>query len=292
MSKHSTLHLSLILIVLWALNWPASQVALDVMPPVTFRMITLLGGACALFAFSAKANEPMAVPIKVWPKLVALALLNVGIFNVLSAYSINVLEGGRAAIMAFTMPVWVTIIETVLGSKITLSRGLSLLAGILGLSLIAISVVSDKSFEPVAALLMCLAALCWAWGSVWLARAPIPLGAKPAAMWMIIISAIFVVFLFPVQNEPMGSLPATASGWLGLIFAAVIGMGFCQSLWFTLLEKVGAVHGAFILLAIPPVGVFMSWSMTHAPVTWLDIAGLIFLLAAALTSALSNKPEP
>ncbi|QBY00509.1 DMT family transporter [Rhodophyticola sp. CCM32] len=292
MTSTSTVSLSLLLVVLWAANWPATQLALEDMPPITFRLITLLGGALALYGLCARSGERLSVPRNQWVKLTLLALLNVGIFNVLSAYAIALLEGGRAAIIAFTMPVWVTIIEALLGTRITGGRVLSIFTGVIGLSIVAYSVATDASYEPVSAILMSFAAFCWAVGSVWLSRSPLEVGAKPTAMWMMIISALAVAFLFPLQVEPVLSFPVTLAGWSGLLFATVIGMAFCQSLWFSLLDQLGSIRAAYILLAIPPVGVFLSWFIANAQVTVIDAIGLSFLLIAALISAMFRDPEP
>lgn len=281
--------LSGLLVVLWAGNWPASQLALTDMPPVTFRLVTLWGGALVLVILCFRAKDKMAVPMKEWPLLVLLAVLNVGLFNILSAFSIAVLEGGRAALIAFTMPVWVVVIQLLLGVRYPLHQLMALVAGVAGIALILYSVIRDPGFSAQAAGLMAIAALSWASGSVLMARNRLAVSGKALTMWMLLISGVLTVFILPVQSQPLLSFPDKAEGWLGLAYATLIGMAVCQGLWFYLLARIETARAALLLLAIPPVGTFLSWSVAGAALSILDAAALLLLLISALLTVRSVK---
>lgn len=280
--NRSNILLSGLLVVLWAGNWPASQLALTEMPPVTFRLVTLWGGALVMVILCLKTSENMAVPMKQWPLLMLLAFLNVGLFNILSAFSIAVLEGGRAALIAFTMPVWVVIIQFFLGEKYSFNQLLALVVGVAGVALILYSVFIDPGFSAKAAGLMAVAALSWAAGSVMLARCRLAVNGKVLTMWMLLISAVMTVFMLPVQSQPLLSFPGNVYGWLGLTYGTLVGMAVCQGLWFYLLTQIETARAALILLAIPPVGTFLSWSVVGAALNSLDALALLLLLVSAL----------
>ena len=116
-------------------------------------------------------------------KLIVLSLLNVGIFNVLSAFAVGLLEGGRAAIIAFTMPVWVAIFQVLSGVRLSAFRMTAILFGTFGMLLIIISIFQDTSFNVVAACLMGVAALSWAIGSILLSRTNFGIEASALAFW-------------------------------------------------------------------------------------------------------------
>ncbi|MGQ4878646.1 DMT family transporter [Billgrantia sp. LNSP4103-1] len=278
------------LVVLWAGNWPASQIALTEMPPITFRLVTLWGGAMVMVIICFKADEKIFVPLKEWPLLSLLAFLNVGLFNILSAFSIAVLEGGRAALIAFTMPVWVTIIQLLLGERYPTYQLVALGAGIAGISLITYSVLVDPGFSATAAGLMTIAALSWATGSVMLARSHLTVNGKALTMWMLLISGFMTIFLLPIQTQPLLSFPADTKGWLGLAYGTLIGMAVCQGLWFYLLAQIETARAALILLAIPPVGTLLSWYVLGAALSALDALALLLLLISALLTVGLVKP--
>ena len=168
--KQRAIYKSWMLVLLWGLNWPAAEVALQLFPPWIFRVITLVGGGSLILCLallkgiSIKLNKTDAI------LLLIAAILNITFWNVLSAYSIIELNSGRAAIIGFTMPVWTVAIEFILGTTIDKTTIQSLLAGLVGLSLLIYSVFSDPAFHIKGGLLMLAAAFSWAVGTIFLRR--------------------------------------------------------------------------------------------------------------------------
>ncbi|MBA2781241.1 DMT family transporter [Billgrantia kenyensis] len=281
--------LPVLLVVLWAGNWPASQLALTEIPPITFRLVTLWGGTIVMIVFCLMDKENLFAPMKEWPLLLLLAFLNVGLFNILSAFSIAVLEGGRAALIAFTMPVWVVFIQLLLGERYQLHQLIALTSGIFGITLIIYSIIIDPGFSAVASGLMAVAALSWATGSVMLARSHLSVNGKALTMWMLLISGLLTIFFLPIQSQPLFSFPVSLRGWLGLAYSTLIGMAVCQGLWFYLLTQIETSRAAIILLAIPPVGTLLSWCVLGAALNTLDALALLLLLISALLSARFGK---
>ena len=134
--KRRAIYKSWMLVLLWGLNWPAAEAALQLFPPWIFRVITLVGGGSLILCLallkgiSIKLNKTDVI------LLLIAAILNITFWNVLSAYSIIELNSGRAAIIGFTMPVWTVAIEFILGTTIDKTTIQSLLAGLVGLSLL------------------------------------------------------------------------------------------------------------------------------------------------------------
>lgn len=277
------------LIILWSLNWPASQLALEGIPPLTFRVVTLFGGGFFLLLLCLNSRSKISVVRKDWPLLILLSLLNVGIFNILSAFALGILEGGRAAIIAFTMPVWVAIIQTTLGVRLSRRRMLSLFFGGLGMGLIIVSVCLDPLFDGFAATLMACAAFVWALGSVALSHTHWNIEPQVLAMWMTVISGIFTVLILPIQEEPMMSYPKTVGSLFGVVYATLIGMAACQAIWFAILKTTEPTRAALLLLSIPPTGTFFSWLILNSKISRLDVIALILLIASSLTSIRKSK---
>src|SRR6266700_1828108 len=90
----------------WGSNWPVMKVVMTEMAPLHFRVLCLIAGAVGLFAIAQANRLPIRVPKGSWPRLVAIAAFNVAAWNVLAVYGVTFMESGRAAILAYTFPVW------------------------------------------------------------------------------------------------------------------------------------------------------------------------------------------
>src|SRR3977135_3652371 len=121
----SILALVVLLALGWGFNWPVMKVVMAEMPPLHFRVLCLAAGAGGLFAIARANRLPIRVPPGAWPRLIAITLFNVAAWNVLAVYGITFMESGRAAILAYTFPVWGVLLgggvlrEPVPGSRLT-----------------------------------------------------------------------------------------------------------------------------------------------------------------------------
>jgi len=89
----------------WGFNWTALKVALSEVPPWTFRSLCLGAGSGVLFFALHLGRQRLAVPKGQWTRLWLLALLNITSWNMLVAFGVAMIPSGRAAILAYTMPV-------------------------------------------------------------------------------------------------------------------------------------------------------------------------------------------
>src|SRR6266705_2640626 len=118
----------------WGFNWPVMKVVMAEMPPLHFRVLCLVAGAAGLFAIARANRLPIRVPPGAWPRLIAITLFNVAAWNVLAVYGLTFMESGRAAILAYTFPVWGVLLGVwVLREPVTGSRLTGVVLGVLGM---------------------------------------------------------------------------------------------------------------------------------------------------------------
>jgi len=97
------------LALLWGLNWPVMKLSLAEYPPFVFRAVAGISAGLGLFAL-ARVNGPvLRVPRAEWKGLIIVSLLNMSVWNIAVLYGIDLMESGRAAILAYTMPLWATL---------------------------------------------------------------------------------------------------------------------------------------------------------------------------------------
>ncbi|MCB1835850.1 MAG: DMT family transporter, partial [Geminicoccaceae bacterium] len=126
--------LALILIaaisILWGLNWPAMKFVVGELDPWTFRVFSVYGAGLTLLLIARLTREPMAVPRGLRGRLALISFFAITCWHMLTAYGLGFVGGGRAAIVAFTMPIWAMLLSVAfLGERLDLRRVLALACG-------------------------------------------------------------------------------------------------------------------------------------------------------------------
>ena len=121
----------------WGFNWTALKTALAEVPPWTFRSLCLGLGSAVLFLALRAGGQRLVLPTGQWGRIWLLALLNITSWNMLVAFGVGLIPSGRAAILAYTMPVWaVPLSVLVLGEHISRRKLVGLALGRGGLVLL------------------------------------------------------------------------------------------------------------------------------------------------------------
>ena len=90
----------------WGFSWPIMKTVLFEMAPMHFRSVSLFFAAAGLFAIAHLSGFPIRVPQGQWPRLIAIALINMMVWNILTVYGLRLMASGRAVILGYTMPIW------------------------------------------------------------------------------------------------------------------------------------------------------------------------------------------
>ena len=104
-----TVILLIFLIIVWSSVWSLFKIALEEIPPLSFRVMTGVPAGILLFVFVLNKKKSLFIPKENWRSLLLISFFNVTLWQVLMLYGLSLLGGGRAAVLAYTMPVWATI---------------------------------------------------------------------------------------------------------------------------------------------------------------------------------------
>src|SRR5712664_4944385 len=152
----------------WGGNWPVMKVVLAEMRPLHFRVLCLAVGAAGLFAIARANRLPIRVPPGAWPRLIVITLFNVTAWNVLAVYGVTFMESGRAAILAYTFPVWGVLLGVwVLREPVTGSRLVGVILGLVGMLVLLGDEIHAVGRSPTG---RCSSSCCWAntrSGAIW-----------------------------------------------------------------------------------------------------------------------------
>ncbi|MCG2637674.1 DMT family transporter [Bradyrhizobium sp. GCM10023182] len=267
----------------WGFNWPVTKFLIGELPPLTLRGVTGVLGAILLAALALVRGDSLKVAVAIWPRLLTAAVLNVTGWMVLMGLALLWLPASEAALIAYTMPVWASLIAwPVLGERPTVLRTLGLVMAFAGLASIMGGNGIAASAEKAPGIIMALCgALGFAVGTVFSKKYPIHLPPVTAAAWQIGIGClpISIVGLL-VETSHLDKV--TPTGWWLLIYSTVVQFCIAYVSWFAALARLPASVAAIGTMAVPVIGVVASAIALHEPLGPGQIASLIFTLAAVV----------
>ena len=283
----------LVLIALsWGFNWPAVKLALNEMPIWSMRAVGLTAGSVLLLALARASGRSLRVARRQWPALMLAGLLNVTVFNVLTAVAQTLMPTSRAVILAYTMPLWTALLARIfLAERLPPRRRVALALGAAGLAVVLAPLASELGTPAlrgaVAAILG--AAIAWAGGTIVMKRVGFTSDPLVVTAWQLAIGAVSV-FLGAVVFEA-GALarfafwPTSVSGWAGLLYNCVIGIALSYFLWFGMVARLPASTAAIGVLLVPVVGVTASMALIGEEPSLADGLGFLLITAAVIINA-------
>ncbi|HEX2334107.1 MAG TPA: DMT family transporter [Burkholderiales bacterium] len=268
----------------WGFNWTAMKVALAEVPPWTFRSLCLGLGSAVLFGALRAGGQHLVLPSGQWGRLWLLALLNITSWNMLVAFGVGMIPSGRAAILAYTMPVWAVPLSVwVLGERITRAKLAGLALGLGGLALLLAESFIGLGRAPLGSLLVLGAALSWALGTVLQKRFPVRLPAGLYTAWIMLLGGV-PIFAGALLFDDWGALRSVSvTAWLGTAYNVVIAFAFAHWAWIKIATSVPVSVFSISMLLIPVVGVVSGMLFLGERPAWVEYAALALVLAALLT---------
>jgi drug/metabolite transporter (DMT)-like permease len=264
----------------WGFNWPVTKYLLSELPPLTLRGSSGVIGAALLALLALLSRQSLHVPRWMWPRIVLLGVLNVTAWMVLMGLALLWLPASEAALIAYTMPVWASLLAwPVLGERPTLLRTIALLMAFAGLASIMGGNGLSASMQKLPGIIMALCgAIGFAVGTVLAKRRPILLPPIPAAAWQIGIGCLPVA-VAGLLIETTNVSAVTETGWALLVYSVVGQFCIAYVSWFAALARLPASVAAIGTMAVPVIGVVTSALALHEPLGPGQIAALIFTLA-------------
>ena len=264
----------------WGFNWPVTKFLLAELPPLTLRGVTGVLGAVLLAALALIRRQSLKVEPKIWPRLVTAAMLNVTGWMVLMGLALLWLPASEAALIAYTMPVWASLIAwPVLGERPTLLRTLALVMAFAGLASIMGGNGIAASEAKLPGIVMALVgSIGFAVGTVLSKRHPLHLPPIPGAAWQVGLGCLPVAIVGLLLETSHWSA-VTPLGWWLLVYSVLGQFCIAYVCWFAALARLPASVAAIGTMAVPVIGVVASAIALHEPLGAGQIAALIFTLA-------------
>ena len=264
----------------WGLNWISVSLGLRGAPPWTLRFLGAGLGALTLIVAATLSGHTLRVPRGERVHVMVAGFLNVALFQILSTFAQLNGATSRVIILAYSMPIWTTIMgRLLLGERLTTMRRIAIALCIVGLAILVWPLFAHGI--PITVVLGLACAWCWCGATVYLkwVKATVPPLANAA--WQLVFGFLFIAggtFIFEGVPHVNGISRDT---WLAILFMGVIGTGLAHFLWWSVAARLPAITASIGALLVPVIGVVASTIVLHERPTVNDIVGFALIFSAA-----------
>lgn len=275
----------------WGINWPIMKLGVQDYPPITFRVLGMMGGLPVLWIAARMQGIALAISREELRSVARLAIPNMVLWNILIILGVKLLTSGRAAILGYTMPVWAMLFGLLLFRERP-PRGAAFgVAFALGGALLLLSSeFSNIAGQPLGTLLALLAAASWGYGTVVLKRAGLAMPILKLTFWMLVIGTCGLAIVAVIAEVHAWRLP-NGREFAAIAFNGLITFGFAHAVWFRLARALPPVASSLSVMFIPVVGVFSGALLLGETLHWQDTVAMVLILLSMSTVLLKPR-EP
>ncbi len=264
MSTHGVSRQNGILLLLgvtlfWGLNWPAMKISVEQFPVWSYRAICLAVGGSGLLLIARAAGLSLAIPRREFLPLALTAFFNVTLWHIMSATALTEISASRGSIVAFTMPLWATLLAIpLLGERLTPARAVGLAIGLAGLSVLILPDWRNIVAHPMGILAMLAAAIGWAVGTVFIKYFRWTMPATVLVGWQLLLGGSPALLGMVFIDRGFDPAAVSLAGWFALAYSSIMPLIFCQWAWVKIIGTFPAQVASISILMMPVVGVGSS----------------------------------
>jgi drug/metabolite transporter (DMT)-like permease len=266
---------------IWGSTYLAIRFMVETFPPFYGASLRFLAAGLLLMAFVKARGAPWP-SWKEWGGAAIVGALLLAFGNGLVTYAEQSIASGLAAVMIGTVPLWAAIFATLWGQRPSRLETAGLIVGFGGVGLL--NAGTSLSAHPIGAIVVLVAAISWAFGSVWSRHLHLPAGLMSAAV-QLVSGGVILVLMGAVTGEHLSRAPSMRSVW-AMIYLAIAGSMVAYVAYVYLLKTVRPALATSYTYVNPAVAVVLGLALNGEPITLAGgIALAVILVAVGLVVA-------
>lgn len=280
----------LALSAIWGASYIFIRVAVEPFGPFLLMFSRVAISAVILLGY-ARLRGMWLDLLRHWRKFLVLGFLGSAMPFVLIAWAELTVTASMAAILMSTTPLFATLVAAVgLGEKLTASKLLGALLGIIGVTItVGGSALSLDTDVIAASAALLLATLCYALGGVFAKRYLTGLSHMALSSGQLLSAAIL---LAPVSLADLPLQPPPLDAALALLALAILCTAFAYQLYYYLIISAGPTKALTVTLLIPVFGVLMGGVLLQEPISSGMLIGLVIVLfSVGLVTGMISPPQ-
>lgn len=269
-----------LMVLLWGLSWPATQMALVEVPPLWLATFRFGSAAICLFLFLALRGR-LVLPTRAdMPIVLSIGLLQMMTFTGLGMIAMTVTETSHSVLLAYTTPLWTVLLGWVaLRQRPNRKQLTALTMGLIGILLICSPLETDwtRPGAFLGAAFLLIGAICWSAVILHVRRHAWNASPLTLAPWQMLLATLFLaVFAASLEGSPKDI------DWsLHLVEMLVFIGPIATSLCFVIAAEHGRRITAFAMsnytLGVPLVGVVASVLLLSNQLSGIFMVGLVLV---------------
>lgn len=281
-------------VITWALAWPISKIGLDYMAPIWYTVYRLIIGAVACFAILGLQGKLSWPQRRDLPLIISIGCLQMALFLMLINYGLSFVGAGRAAILVYSTPLWVTPLAMLFFSeKVTFLKLIGVLLGLGGIFLLFSpwefnwndsAVVLGNMMLLTAALVWAIAMLHTRYGK-WHSS---PIALVP---WQLLLATILTLPA-ALLLEPSAHIEWNTPLVLTLLYNGLLASAFGYWAGITVSKNLPVVTTSLYYLSVPVLGMLCSALMLGESLSVTALSAMALIVIGLACVALSGERPP
>ncbi|AWR96920.1 EamA family transporter [Acidianus sulfidivorans JP7] len=262
------------LALVWGLTYPLTKLISESASPIIITWVRI--GIAAIF-FLFLSNFKFKIGKKEFINAIFNSVLFMLCLNVGTSISSN---PGLAAVMIYTQPLFVVVIEKILGTKISLKALSGVLLGFIGIALSITSVSLDLGV-----IIALIGGIVWAIGTVYYSRNLSKENVIKLNAFMNLVAFPFTVAFTPLDYYFTFSIYVIGL----LILLGILAQAIGFYLWFNAVKDLGSVRASTGSLVVPIAAYILTFAILGIAPTPLEVIGsIITLIGVYITVSYRN----
>jgi drug/metabolite transporter (DMT)-like permease len=285
--------------IVWGSTYLAIRFALETLPPFLMAGVRFMTAGALVYGVLIARGAEHPNRLNWRDAFVVGAFLLLG-GNGGVVWAEQYVVSGIAALLVATLPIWMLLFDwwRGTGAQPTGRTVLGIALGLIGVAvLVGPQELGEGSVPPLPALVLVLASVSWAWGSIYSRGAVKPSSPMMATALQMFSGGLLLTILGLLTGE-LGELDlgsASMKSLLALLYLLLFGsiVGYSAYIW--LLHHAQPAHVATYAYVNPVVAVFLGWLLASEPITarvLIAAAVIIGGVAVIVSSRTSTTPAP
>ena len=285
--------------IVWGSTYLAIRFAVETLPPLLMAGARFALAGAILLLWSRLRSGDAPPTARDWRTgLVSGGLLLVG-GNGMVVWAEQRVPSGITALLVAIVPVWMVLLDWLRpkGRRPHTLVFVGLALGLGGLALLVGPNASGSSgdrTDVTGAIVLVLASLSWAAGSLYTQHAPkASSGLNGSATQMVSGGALLVLAgLLTGEGGQLDLAHATAKSVLGFFYLVSFGSLLGYTAYIYLLNHTTAAKASTYAYVNPVVAVFLGWALAHEAVTSRTVVAAAVILAGVAIITIARDPHP
>jgi drug/metabolite transporter (DMT)-like permease len=273
-----------IVYVVWGSTYLAIRVAVETVPPLLGAGIRFVAAGLILAVVLRLRGHVDRADLgrrQLVASAVVGTLLLVG-GNGLVMTAEQTVPSGLAALIVASIPLWVVVLRTGYGQRVSSTTRLSVAIGLIGVAILVLPKAQGGIADLIGPFLLVVAAVSWTIGSFFAQRLPLPRDPLVSTT----LEQLFGGILLAIGGLALGdggtlvSRPVSSASLAALAYLVVFGSLVAFSAYTWLLHHAPVSTVATYAYVNPVIAVFLGWALLHEDVTVAIVAGAVVIVAS------------